>query len=267
MHIKVIPINNMINFLKEFDFSGISSARFFNTLFLVKNKKDYIINYFKLIGNPNVNAMIPKLNSKEFNKLIKDFEDTPGIPPINNRLILYYGNQGTGKTTKAIKDNPNAKVMNCNSNFEPNDLLESFDFDDGLEQVKKYGYNLDDVEFDHDAKMKLVSLIIQAGGKPKYKPTPLLEAMINGEKVILDEINLLNRDCLRSLQAFLDNKTEFVYKDRTITIKDDFMVIGTMNLEVNGQIECLPAPLVDRAKEIIEFVPNAEFLAKVAFGE
>ena len=39
-----------------------------------------------------------------------------------------------------------------------------------------------------------------------------------------------------------------------------------MNLEVNGQIDDLPAPLVDRAENIEEFIPSDEFIANLAFG-
>jgi Mg-chelatase subunit ChlI len=91
--------------------------------------------------------------------------------------------------------------------------------------------------------------------------------MINGETVILDEIKLLTRDCLRALQAYLDNKDKFEFKGNTIYIKEGFKVVGTMNLEVNGQIEALPAPLVDRAKDIDEFELSDELLAKLASGE
>ena len=179
---KTLTIYKMQNFLKEFDFSGISSARFYNTLFVTKDKVNYIINYFRLIDNPNTNALISKMNSKEFKAILKEFEDTPGVPNINNRLILYFGNQGTGKTTHAIKEYPEAKVMNCNSNFEPNDLLYSFDFEDGINQLKNLGFDakedLEEVAYNREKRIQVLDLIIQAGGRPKYKPTSLLNGMI-----------------------------------------------------------------------------------------
>lgn len=269
---KVEIISELKDFLIEFDFSGISSARFYNTLFMTPRKREYIINYFKLIDNPNANIIESKLSSKEFNYILEKIKNiSPSIPPVNTRLILYFGNQGTGKTTYAITNFPNAKVMPCNSNYEPNDLLEVFDFEDGKEQLKNLGYNVEEdletYKYDKDKTLAILNLLIHSGGKPKYKPTPLLLAMQNGEPVILDEINLLTRDSLRSIQAFLDNKTFFSFKGKDIEIKEGFMVIGTMNLEVNGQIESLPAPLVDRAKEIIEFKPNAEQLAEMALGK
>ena len=92
--------------------------------------------------------------------------------------------------------------------------------------------------------------------------------MVEGlaQKIILDEINLLSKDCLRGLQGLLDNKTEIVYKDYIIHIKEGFEIIGTMNLEINGQIESLPAPLVDRAYHIEEVVPTNEFIAELALS-
>lgn len=272
MEDKVKLISNIYDFLIEFDFSGISSARFYNTLFLTSDKRRYIINYFKLIGNPNANIIEEKLYSKEFKDILSRIKQIkPGIPPVNKRLILYFGNQGTGKTTKAIQEFPNAKIMNCNSNIEPNDLLEFFDFEDAKKQLIDLGYNveeeLDKSQYDESRKINILNLLMHAGGKPKYTPTPLYNAMINGEPVILDEINLLTYDSLRSLQALLDNKESFTFKDKEIIVKEGFMVIGTMNLEVNGQIESLPSPLVDRAKEIIEFKPNIEQLTEYSLGK
>ena len=269
---KVKLISKIKNFLTEFEFSGIASVRFYNTLFVSKDKREYIINYFKLIDNPNVSILEEKLYSLEFKDILKQInETTPSVSPINNRLKIYFGNQGTGKTTYAINEYKEAKIMNCNSNYEPNDLLETFDFEDGKEQLKSMGFNVEEEielsEYDKDNKLKILNLLIRAGGKPRYTHTPLYNAMIEGKKVILDEINLLTYDCLRSLQAYLDNKEEFIYKDKIIKVKEGFMVIGTMNLEVNGQIEALPSPLVDRAQELIEFKPNVEWLAEKALGK
>ena len=273
MEINVETISKLRNFLKEFDFSGNSSARFVNTL-IIKAKqgkaRDYLINYFKLIDSPYASAVIEKTRSVEFRALVKELKEFD-VNPINKRFELYFGNQGTGKTTFATKVYPCASIMPCNSSFEPCDLIETFDFDDGKKQLDKLGIDFDK-ELESEAipftdKVLLFELLMKAGGKPKYKPTPLLLAMLNGETVILDEINLLTRDCLRALQSYLDNKDRFEFKGTTIHIKEGFKVIGTMNLEVNGQIEALPAPLVDRAKDIEEFELSDEILAKLASGE
>ena len=270
----VETIKKLRAFLKEFDFSGESSLRFVNTLIFKAKKKEareYLINYFKLIDSPCANAVEEKTKSIEFRTIVKELAQLDPKTQINTRFELYFGNQGTGKTTKASMTYPNAKIMTCNGSFEPSDLLETFDFDDGKKQLDKLGIDFDkELESEaiaFDDKVLLFELLMKAGGKPKYKPSPLLLAMLNGEEVILDEINLLTRDCLRALQAYLDNKSEFVFKDRTIKIKEGFKVIGTMNLEVNGQIEALPAPLVDRAFEIKEFELSDELLTQLALGE
>lgn len=229
-------IGKLKDFFKEFDFSGATSIRFYNTLLHMSKKscaQKYVLNYFKLIDNPYVEEVQEKLKSKEFNLLIDELKKIDTPLRINNRLQIYYGNQGGGKTTMAMQKFPEAKIMICNSSFEPQDLLETFDFKDG---------------------------------KPVYKNSPITNGMLEGTKVILDEINLLSRGCLRFLQGLLDNKSEFVYKGITYKIKDGFEIIGTMNLEVNGQIEELPSPLVDRAYDITEVIPTDEFLATMAFG-
>lgn len=228
-------IGKIKDFFEEFDFSGATSIRFYNTLLWQAKKgkaQKYVLDYFRLIDSPYIDDVKEKLKSKEFKLLMDEYKKIQTDVQINKRLEIYYGNQGGGKTTTAIKNNPDAYVMTCSSNLEPNDLLEAFDFVDG---------------------------------KPKYKNTQILNAMLEGKKVILDEMNLLPRNSLRAVQGWLDNKSEFVYKDKLIQIKEGFGIICTMNLEVNGQIEELPAPLVDRAYEIVEMIPSNEFIAKLAF--
>ena len=225
--------------MKEFCFNGSTSLRFFNTLvFEAKagRAREYISNYFKLIDNPCYPDLIKKLDSPEFNEIIKELKTVNPSEKINKRLVIYFGNQGTGKTTKAIKESPNARIMNCNSSLEPSDLLETFDFNNST-------------------------------GAPVYKHTPLFDAIEEGNEVILEEMNLLTYDCLRAIQTLLDNKETFDYKGRKIEIKDGFKVIATMNLDVNGSICSLPEPLVDRAERLIEFEPSDEMIAILSFGE
>lgn len=233
--VKTKLIGKFKDFFAEFDFSGAASIRFYNTLLhqaKKNNAQKYILDYFKLIDSPYTDDVKEKLKSKEFKLLIEELKTIESDIHINKRLEIYYGNQGGGKTTTAMKKYPDAYVMTCNSSFEPNDLIEAFDFVDG---------------------------------KPKYKNSPMLNAMIEGKPIILDEMNLLTRNCLRAVQGWLDNKEQFIYKDKLITINEGFKIIATMNLEVNGQIEELPAPLVDRAYEIVEMIPSNEFIAKLAF--
>lgn len=165
------------------------------------------------------------MTSDEFQDIIKMFNIKPSSD-INNRFKLYYGSQGTGKTTQAMLETDN-NVIACHSAMLPSDLMEDFTFTDG---------------------------------KAEFTPSALCKAMMNGTKITLDEINLLPFESLRFLQSMLDNKTQFEYKGHTIEIKDGFQIIGTMNLHVNGMTYALPEPLVDRAQDLKCFNLTAEQL-------
>ena len=102
-------------------------------------------------------------------------------------------------------------------------------------------------------------------GNPVFKPSTLRLAMENGLPIIFDEINLLSFDCLRLLQTLTDGKSTINYNGDTITVKDGFKIIGTMNLTVNDQVYNLPEPLVDRAASITEFKLSPEELAAYAY--
>ena len=220
---------NLINFFKDFDFEP--NFRFVNTLKRnsqsVENAQTYICNYFKLTDNQYKEDVQEKVKSQEFKNLISDLQNINTNSIINSRFKVYYGSQGTGKTTQALKESNNV-VMVCHSAMLPSDLLEDFKFEEG---------------------------------KPAFKKSALWEAMENGTKITLDEINLLPFESLRFLQSILDNKTEINYKGQVIRIKDGFQIIGTMNLTVNGSVFNLPEPLVDRAAELKEYKLTAEQLA------
>lgn len=219
---------NLINFFKDFDFEP--NFRFVNTLKKnsqsIENAQTYIYNYFKLTDNQYKEDVQEKVKSQEFKNLISDLQDINTNNTINSRFKVYYGSQGTGKTTQALKESNNV-VMVCHSAMLPSDLLEDFKFEEG---------------------------------KPTFKKSALWEAMENGTKITLDEINLLPFESLRFLQSILDNKTEINYKGQVIHIKDGFQIIGTMNLTVNGSVFNLPEPLVDRAIELKEYKLTAEQL-------
>lgn len=222
-------IQKLIDFFTEFDFEP--NFRFVNT-FTNKCKnsyieaKQYVSNYFKLTDNSYSNAIIDKMTSSEFKSLIDEFSKVDINKTINTRFKLYYGSQGTGKTTMAMKE-ANGEVMVCHSAMLPSDLMEDFEFDDG---------------------------------KASFKPSALLKAMQNGKTIVLDEINLLPFESLRFLQSLLDGKKQFIYKGTTIEIKEGFKIIGTMNLQVNGMTYALPEPLVDRAEDLKQFKLTANNL-------
>ena len=224
-----IVCSDLINFFKDFDFEP--NFRFVNTLKRnsqsVENAQTYICNYFKLTDNQYKEDVQEKVKSQEFKNLISDLQSINTNNIINSRFKVYYGSQGTGKTTQALKESNNVVIV-CHSAMLPSDLLEDFKFEEG---------------------------------KPAFKKSALWEAMENGTKITLDEINLLPFESLRFLQSILDNKTEINYKGQVIHIKDGFQIIGTMNLTVNGSVFNLPEPLVDRASELKEYKLTAEQLA------
>lgn len=223
----ILSLQKLISFFSEFSFEP--NFRFVNTLSNtlisgVSALRQYIKNYFELTDNSCMQAISDKMTSKEFSEII-----TTLILPskhINTRFKLYYGSQGTGKTTQALMES-NGRCMVCHSAMLPSDLMEDFDFDNG---------------------------------KAIFKPSALMNAMTKGQVIVLDEINLLPFESLRFLQSILDGKVEFLYKGDTIHIQDGFKIIGTMNLQVNGMIYALPEPLVDRAEELKKFSLNAEDL-------
>ena len=219
-------LNNMINFFKEFNFAP--SFRFVNTLARkgVDEAKQYVLDYFYLMDSPYAEEVSHKINSPEFNGILGDFFVREVTQAINKRFKVYYGAQGTGKTTQALEETANRCIV-CNASMMPADLMEDFTFDDG---------------------------------KAVFHPSALAKAMEAGEPITLDEINLLPFDSLRFLQGIFDGKSEFLYKGNTIHIADGFKVIGTMNLAINGAVYGLPAPLVDRCEDIENFELNADCL-------
>lgn len=223
-------LQKLIDFFSEFSFEP--NFRFVNSLTLSMNDKkttcglDYITNYFSLIDSPFKREVVEKMKSPEFKFLLESLSKTKPTKTINNRFKVYYGSQGTGKTTKAMKET-GGRCMVCNSSMLPSDLMEDFVFVDG---------------------------------KATFQPSALWNAMAEGTKITLDEINLLPFDSLRFLQTILDGKKEFLYKGHKVEITDGFQIIGTMNLCVNGMTYGLPEPLVDRASEMKKFSLTAENL-------
>lgn len=222
-------IQNLINFFSEFEFEP--NFRFINTFARCANEssdraKEYVKNYFRLVDNDNVSAIIEKIKSAEFQGIVQAFGNFKTEKKINNRFKLYFGSQGTGKTTQAMKES-GGRCSVCHSAMLPSDLMEDFQFEDG---------------------------------KATFIPSALQNAMVNGEVIVLDEINLLPFESLRFLQSVLDGKSCFEYKGKTINIKDGFKIIGTMNLRVNGSTYALPEPLVDRCEDIREYKLTADNL-------
>lgn len=218
----------LIDFFSEFQFEP--NFRFINTLAkTVQRDEDgakFVFNYFNLTNHVDKFAVKEKMKSVEFENILQDLCNFTTSNVINTRFELFYGSQGTGKTTEAIEKA--STIMVCHSAMLPQDLMEDFHF----------------VE-----------------GKPEFEPSALCLAMTQGHTIVLDEINMLPFESLRFLQSLLDNKKYFDWKTKTIDIHENFKVIGTMNLIVNGSVYALPEPLVDRASNLREYKLTAQQLA------
>ena len=234
--ILIESMNRLINFFSEFSFTP--SFRFTNTFAYacqegVDKARTYVRNYFSLMDSSYQREVAEKIKSSEF-RLIAENIQKFGQPkaPINSRLKIYFGNAGTGKTTKAQQECDNRCIV-CNSSMLPADLIEDFNFEDG---------------------------------KPNFNGSLLRQCMEEGKKLVFDEINLLPYDSLRFLQGLTDGKSVIYYKKEEIKIKDGFQIIGTMNLTLGGMTYGLPEPLVDRCFEMDEFTLTAEQLALSILG-
>lgn len=230
-------VSDLANFFEEFGTDAPKSNRFINNLMIkakagIDEAVSYVKSYFTAMDFPKAQAISFKLSSYEFEDIINEIATIESDKQINKRLYIYFGPAGTGKTTKAIKDYPEATIINCNSDMMAQDLFETFEFKDG---------------------------------KPEFKKSEFVKAMEEGKPIILDEINLLRLDALRALQTITDNKQVFNFKGHDIQIKDGFKIIGTMNLTVNGRVFALPEPLIDRCADIKEFTISNEDLIERAF--
>ena len=226
---------DIIKFFSEFTF--VPAARFVNTLSQCSSYaecKKYVNDYMNLVDHPDKNEICEKIKSDEFKNITTNLMDCKGDKQINQRLEIYYGPAGTGKTTEAIKLYPEANVTVCNELMDSDAIMKVFDFND-------------------------------ENGHPVFKPSQLQLDMIEGRPHILDEMNLLPMNTLRFLQGILDSKEKINYEGKEIVIKDGFKIIGTMNLVVNGQVFNLPEPIVDRAYKLKEYKADEKLLADFAF--
>lgn len=224
LEIKKAACKKLQDFFTEFNFTP--SLRFVNTLAFVSNPREYVVNYFALQDHEYSGEISEKTKSDEWKNIIHDIKigDVPSNK-INSRLKIYYGEPGTGKTTKAMTEAD--KCIVCSSDMLPTDLMQNFAF---------------------------------SAGKAEFQKSDLWIAMENGETIILDEINMLPFESLRFLQGITDGKTELNFKGFKINIKEGFNIIGTMNLNIGSVAMGIPAPLVDRCSEIKKFNLTEEML-------
>ena len=216
------------NFLSEF--GAPITIRMADTFFRVKDKKAYISNYFKLCNNNWTKEIDEKLKSAEFRDIASRAKAISLVKPkVNTRLKIYFGPQGTGKTTTAM--NEAVACIPCSSDTSCKELLKDFDFDEN--------------------------------GKPTFKKSVLWTAIEEGHKIVLDEINLLNKDTRQFLQELTDGKPYIDFEGTRIMIHPDFQVIGTMNLYINGVAFPLTEPMVDRCEVIEEFKLTTDKIANM----
>lgn len=220
----IAAIDRLMKFFTEFNFTP--SFRFINSFAITSNPAEYVRNYFAVQDHSYAADIAEKIKSAEFNDIVKEIKLSNANPkPINTRFELYYGEPGTGKTTRALDITDSCII--CSSDMLPADLMQNFVFKDG---------------------------------KADFDPSDLWIAMEQGKTITLDEVNMLPFESLRFLQGITDGKETFNYKGHTIKIHPNFKIYATMNLNVNGQCIPLPAPLVDRSYEIRKFVLSAKDL-------
>ena len=213
---KMSLVSDFLTYFKDFVFDP--SPRGLNNMRFVKDIDEYLLSFMEIINTPEelLERAKHSFRSAEWKSLKKRLSALPKTETrINQRLIIKYGKAGTGKTTDAIRQYPNAVKIVGSASADPDDLFTRFD-----------------------------------PSSKTYVLTELSEAMVNGKPIIIDEANLYNSVVLARLQGVLDNTTSIVDRGIEIEIKDGFKVIITMNLETNLGKTPLPDPLVSRATEI-----------------
>ena len=232
------------DFLKFFSETSFKpSIRMIDTLsrLNLKSGQNYIKWFMELINHPDREVIVPKLKSDEWKNIHSQMLDIykkvgESIDPINSRLEIVYGPNGTGKTYDVIKEYqekyPDIGVMACSSSMSSaEDLLQVFDF--------------------------------EKDGKPVFKDSPLTEAIKKDQPVILEEARLMQQSAMAFLQSLLDCKDYVDTCRGRLYIGPNFKVIMTMNLEVNGVVYELPEPIVDRAQVINKKEMDADLAASI----
>lgn len=245
---KVDTIEKIQNFCKDFEYKP--DGRIINTMYYSKDPTEFLINTMELTFGKNFNENLDLIKNTltkcEWKDLMSDLKKiTPTHPQTNERLAIYYGDAGTGKTEMACFEyGVKTKVNQNNPNFVEN------------KNVKKIVANKTQDPAD-----------LFTYFNPKTRVFELTEigiAMQNGYPIIIDEANLYSSACFQRLQGILDNTSSVSERGIDISIKDGFKVIMTLNLETNVDGKRpLPNPIVSRAKEIRNF--NSTELIKKSY--
>lgn len=222
----------------------------------------------------------------------------------HNEPVLLVGETGSGKTSVcqyvAQARSSRLHVVNCHQNTETGDLLGSqrpirsrSTLQEGLlqEALAVLSQNTAgmDVEYDYATALEaLVSLpnpdppVISLIERMKsaqalfaWHDGPLLQAMKQGDVLLLDEISLADDSVLERLNSVLEPSRTLVVaekgaenlKDVTLTAHDRFQVVATMNPGGDyGKKELSPA-LRNRFTEIwVPWVSDAEDVLAILNG-
>jgi hypothetical protein len=134
---------------------------------------------------------------KDDNVVLEDFFKAFDNTKNKKRLFILMGETGVGKSYLIEKRYPNIITYACNSSLDPYTLCYYLADKDGT------------------------------GLKP-YE-TPFLQAVKNGNKVLLDEGNESPRDTLMFIQGLTDEKESVVIGDQLVKIHPEFRIIMTAN--------------------------------------
>lgn len=207
---------SIITFCKDFEYSP--DPRLLNSLLFESDPSQFITNSMELVGYEEelLQRAKDKFKSFEWKEILKTLKSlSPKHNRFNRRLEIKYGSAGTGKTTAAIAEYPNAPKIVASASADPDDLFTFFD-----------------------------------PSTKKYELTDIAKAMTSGQPVIIDEANLYNSVVLQRLQGITDSTSSIFDRGMKLEIKDGFKVIMTLNLETNMGKTPLPTPLVSRASKI-----------------
>jgi len=225
--------DSICNFFMEYGME--MSLRFPNTIGHIAHNHgvdaaiEYVRCYFECCNAPDYDSIKEKIKSQEFREIVKGLSLDNPENITNERLAVWYSAPGTGKTTKA--ERMCDYKVNCHAGMTPDEFFVKVRFTDE--------------------------------GSPVYLPSLVVKAYQEGKSVVLDEGNLLPYTTLKGIQSITDNSKAFSLDntEEIVKCKKGFKIIITMNLrETDGIIMPLPAPIVDRAYEILNFKPNREII-------
>lgn len=222
------------SFYKDFNYTV--DNRQMNTL-LTKEAPDFMtqIKACMLLSGVDENVLSDLDNKSKsiewetLNNRIIDWRNLGFTKAINERLVIYFGAPGQGKSTAA-----NALAMQHDNLTDLRNVLT------------------------FQASMGLMAEDLFSAYNPvskRYELTALGIAARDGRCVIIDEVNNLSPDCLRVLQTLLDNSKTLNdnHGFGNIEIKPGFMVIFTMNEKTNDGRFTLPDALISRAFKVVNF--------------